>query len=66
MASIRKRHEDFIRELQAPLKSSDLVKRQDICSSVSSSSNELFPDEQLIEELQKFFDDLFGPIEDSD
>ena len=61
MASLRKRHEDFIRELQTPLKSLDSLNRRDTSSSDKSSYNESASDQQLIAELQQKFDELFGP-----
>jgi len=64
MASLRKRHEDFIRELQAPLMYSDPINKHETNSSVSPSSDE--SDKQLIAELQKRFDELFGPEDDDD
>lgn len=66
MASIRKRHEDFIRELQAPLMSSDPLNKHTSISSASQSSDESELDKQLIVELQKNFDELFGPDDDDD
>ena len=51
MASLRKRHEDFIRELQAPLMSSDPLNKHTSNSSAIPSSDE--SDKQLIAELQK-------------
>jgi len=62
MASLRKRHEDFIRELQAPLMSSDHLNKRISNSPASPSSDE--SDKQLIAELQKRFDELFGPDDD--
>ena len=59
MASLRKRHEDFIRELQTPLKSLDSLNRRDTSSSDKSSYNESASDQQLIAELQQKFDELF-------
>ena len=64
MASLRKRHEDFIRELQTPLKSLDSLNRRDTSSSDKSSYNESASDQQLIAELQQKFDELFGPDDD--
>lgn len=66
MASLRKRHEDFIMELQAPLMSYDPLNRHDTNSSASSSSDVSESDKQLIAELQKKFDELFGPDDDDD
>ena len=66
MASIRKRHDDFIRELQAPLKSYIPLNKHDNSSSVSSSSDESVSDKQLMEELQKSFEELFVPDADDD
>lgn len=66
MASLRKRHEDFIRELHAPLMSSDPLNKLDTISSDNSSSDESELDKQLIAELQKKFDELFGPDDDDD
>lgn len=66
MASLRKRHEDFIRELQAPLMSSNPLNEHDTNSSASSSSDESDSDKQLIAEMQKRFDELFEPDDDDD
>ena len=51
MASLRKRHEDFIRELQAPLMSSNPLNEHDTNSSASSYSDESDSDKQLIAEV---------------
>lgn len=64
MASLHKRHEDFIREMRASLRSSDQLKKRDVCSPVSSHSDESPLDKQLMEKLQKKFDELFGPDDD--
>ena len=66
MASLRKRHEEFIRELQAPLMSSDRLNKSAYNSSDSPSSDESESDKQLIAELQKRFDELFVPDDDDD
>lgn len=66
MASLRKRHEEFIRELQAPLVSSDSLNKDSSNPSVKPPSNESESDKQLIAELQKRFDELFGPDDDDD
>ncbi len=64
MASFRKHHEDFIRELRAPLMSSDSLNKSAHNSSDNLSSDE--SDKQLIAELQKRFDELFGPDDDDE
>ena len=64
MASIRKRHEDFIRELRSPLKSQEDKERQnhffDNESKISAS------DIELQRELERKFDELFGSIPDTE
>lgn len=64
MASIRKRHEDFIRELRSPLKSQEDKERQnrpyDNESRISAS------DIELQRELERKFDELFGSIPDTE
>ena len=64
MASIRKRHEDFIRELRAPLKSRQDEEKQnrpsDNRSRISASDNE------IQKELERIFDELFGSISDTE
>lgn len=63
MASFRKHHEDFIRELRAPLKSREDKERQnrffDNESRISAS------DIELQRELERKFDELFGSIPDT-
>lgn len=64
MASIRKRHEDFIRELRASLKTQEDKERQnrpsDNGSRISAS------DIELQRELERKFDELFGSISDTE
>ena len=62
MASLKKRHEEFIRELQAPLKNSLLLLEHNGRKFPDSVSL----DEQLMEELQKRFDDLFESDDESE
>jgi len=62
MASLKKRHEEFIRELQAPLKHSVLLLEHNGRKFPDSVSL----DEQLMEELQKRFDDLFESDDESE
>lgn len=62
MASLKKRHEKFIRELQAPLKHSVLLLEHNGRKFPDSVSL----DEQLMEELQKRFDDLFESDDESE
>lgn len=64
MASIRKRHEDFIRELQAPLKVREDQEREN-CPSDSDSRTSGFAIE-LQKELERKFDELFGSISDDE
>lgn len=66
MPSIRKHHEDFIREMQAPLKSFDSINKYDTSLSDRSSCDESVSDQQLIAELQQRFDELFGLDDDND
>ena len=66
MASLRKRHEDFLRELQAPLMSSDHLNKRMSNSPAIPSSDESESDKQLIAELQKRFDELFGSDDNDD
>lgn len=65
MDSIRKRHEDFIRELQDPLMPLDSHNKQDEIPDVDAPSVDSISDKQLMEELQRKFDELFG-TDDSD
>ena len=65
IASIRKRHEDFIRELQAPLMPLDSHDKQDERPDVDAPSDDSISDKQLTEELQRKFNKLFG-VDDSD
>lgn len=62
MSFIRKFHEDFIRELKAPLKSKRNQDEQDILSDdrcrISTS------DIDLQKELERKFDELFGTVND--
>lgn len=60
MASNRKRHEDFIRELQAPLKSEEDRERRN-CLSDNGNSISAY-DIELQRELERKFDELFGSI----
>lgn len=62
MASLKKRHEEFIRELQAPLKHSVLLLEHN----GRKFSDSVSLDEQLMEELQKRFDDLFESDDESE
>ncbi len=59
MTSIRKRHEDFIREIQAPLKALNSHNNHNEKTDSDISSDDSNSD-KLIEELQKKFDELFG------
>ena len=64
MGSIRKRHEDFIRELRAPLKPQEEKTRQN-----RPSDNERrisVSDIELQRELERKFDELFGSIPDTE
>lgn len=62
MSFIRKFHEDFIKELKAPLKSKRNQEEQDILSDdrcrISTS------DIDLQKELERKFDELFGTVND--
>ena len=62
MSSIRKRHEDFIRELQAPLKSRKDCKEKDILS--DNGSKTIASDIELQKELERKFYELFGAADD--
>ena len=62
MPSIRKRHEDFIRELQAPLKSRKDCKENDILS--DNDSKTIAYDIELQKELERKFYELFGAVDD--
>lgn len=64
MASIRKRHEDFIRELRSPLKSQDDKERQN--RSFDNESRISASDIELQRELERKFDELFGSIPDTE
>ena len=64
MASIRKRHEDFIRELRAPLKTQEDKERQN-CPS-DNGSRISASDIELQRELERKFDELFGSIPDTE
>lgn len=64
MASIRKRHEDFIRELRAPLKSQEDKERQNRPS--DNGSRISVSDIELQRELERKFDELFGSIPDTE
>lgn len=58
MASIRKKHEDFIRELQAPLKTE--VEGSEY--SPHPKCNVELSDFEIQKELERKFDELFGSI----
>lgn len=62
MASIRKRHEDFIRELQAPLKPEKKEKEE----IPSDEQGEDISDLEIQRVLEKKFDELFGPISETE
>ena len=64
MASIRKRHEDFIRELQAPLKSGEDGERKNCLSDNRDkiSANDV----ELQRELERKFAEFFGSIPDTE
>lgn len=57
MNSIKKRHEDFIKELQAPLRAS---------SNYRTKNEEDIENMKLMEELERKFDELFDDIDDDD
>ena len=62
MASIRKRHEDFIKELQAPLKPEKKQKEEIL----SDEQGEVISDLEIQRALEKNFDELFGPISETE
>lgn len=64
MASIRKCHEDFIRELQAPLKSEEDRERKN-CPSDNRNKISAY-DIELQRELERKFAELFGSIPDTE
>jgi len=64
MASNRKRHEDFIRELQAPLKSEENRERRN-CPSDNGNKISAY-DIELQRELECKFVELFGSIPDTE
>lgn len=64
MVSIRKNHEDFIKELRAPLKSQEDKERQ---NRPSDNGSRIFAsDIELQRELERKFDELFGSIPDTE
>ena len=62
MASIWKRHEDFIRELQAPLKHREDSEEKNALSDDECRISAL--DIELQKELERKFDELFGDVND--
>lgn len=65
MASIRKRHEDFIRELQAPLKHSAEAKLPRF-KVVPVEDESTLTEEEIQKALEAKFDELFGPLDEDD
>lgn len=65
MDSIRKRHEDFIRELQAPLKHSAEAKPQRF-KVVSVEDESTLTEEEIQKALELKLVELFGPLVDDD
>lgn len=62
MDSIRKLHEDFIRELRTPLKSIEDRERKN-CQSDNGNKISAY-DIELQRELERKFDELFGTDDD--
>ena len=64
MDSLRKRHEDFIRELRSPLKFQEDKERQN--RSFDNESRISASDIELQSKLERKFDELFGSIPDTE
>ena len=65
MASIRKKHEDFIKEIQAPLKCTTDAKPPRF-KVMPVEDEATLTEEEIQKALESKFDKLFGPIVDDD
>lgn len=61
MDSIRKKHDDFIREIRTPLKSDG-----ETIDIPSKTDDTRLSDIELQKELERKFDELFGTLDDDD
>ena len=65
MASIRKKHEDFIKELQAPLKRTTDAKPPRF-KVMPAEDEATLTEEEIQKALEAKFDELFGPLNAGD